>query len=253
MTRDEALARYRPVRAAIRRVLKAASSSCTRADFLRAAKLLGLQGDRDGEVVLADEIEADMFADVALFEANQRGNRAYDRFLKGAARTLDPADQELAQAMGRAFFSIFRIACRHEAAGLWLEDLLADGRRLWLMDEALEASAAEGLHVAARLFEAGDFHIGFGIIIPLDEESAEEYLALSSDPGLSPQGRRFVPLVYRDAIHGAALEEFMEMLLTLEVAARELVSPAFSQGQRRRRKSRRGPPGLALKPRGRPS
>jgi hypothetical protein len=43
--------------------------------------------------------------------------------------------------MTRAFFSLFRVAERHEAAGLWLEDLLDDNCRLWLVDKGLEASA----------------------------------------------------------------------------------------------------------------
>ena len=225
MTRDEALARYHPVRAAIRGVQRVPPSPCTRADWLRPAKLLGLQGERDGEIEL-DEDEFEMLTDVALLEPNQRGNRAYDRFLKEAARTIRPADQELAQAMGRAFFSIFRIAGRHEAAGLWLEDLFAGHRRLWMLDEALEASAAEGLHFAARLFDAGEFHAGFGIIVPLDDESTEEYLGL----GLTPQNRHFVPLVYGDTIQGTAFAELVELVLTLEALAP-------SQRPRRKRKS----------------
>jgi hypothetical protein len=42
MTREEALALYRPIRAAIKRILNAAVPVCNQADLTRAAKQLGL-------------------------------------------------------------------------------------------------------------------------------------------------------------------------------------------------------------------
>jgi hypothetical protein len=82
-------------------------------------------------------------SDIALFEPNQRGRRAFDVFLAAKARQLDAADLELAQRMGKAFFSLFRCTARHEVAGVWLEDLLAGNRRL-ADDEALVLLARVG-------------------------------------------------------------------------------------------------------------
>ena len=48
-----------------------------------------------------------MLCDIALFEPNQRGRRAFDVFLAARARKLDATDFELAQRMGKAFFSLF--------------------------------------------------------------------------------------------------------------------------------------------------
>jgi transposase IS66-like protein len=79
-TRDEVLAVYRPIRAAIRRVLREAVRTCGRADLARAARQLGLRDDGDA---------AEMLADVALFEPDQRGRRAFDRFLETGARRLN--------------------------------------------------------------------------------------------------------------------------------------------------------------------
>src|SRR5271165_2854221 len=73
-----------------------------------------------------------MLSDIALFEPNQRGRRAFDVFLAAKARQLDAADFELAQRMGKAFFSLFRCSARHEfglrtssteteAFGLWMK------------------------------------------------------------------------------------------------------------------------------------
>ena len=92
------LAAYRQIRAAIQRVLREAVRACSRTDLTRAAKQLGLW--EEGRIV-ADEGALDMLVDVALFEPNQRGRRAFDRFLEGEARRLAPADLELAQRTPR--------------------------------------------------------------------------------------------------------------------------------------------------------
>ena len=131
MTRTETLALYRPIRASIRRITDLAISVCDRADMMRAAKQLGLWVN--GTIVFPDDGAMGMLGDVALFEPNQGGRRAFDRFLSEKAPQLDAADFELAQRMGKAFFSLFRCKGKHEVAGIWLEDLLDEGRSLWLM------------------------------------------------------------------------------------------------------------------------
>ena len=171
MTRDRALGLYRPIRASVRTILRAAIQVCNKSDLMRAAKQLGLWGD--GKVVLPEGDEAaEMLADIALFEPNQRGRRAFDVFL-GKARQLDAADFALAQRMGKAFFSLFRCTARDEVAGVWLEDLLDDNRKLWLLDESMEASASKDVAFGMRVFDAGEFHIGFGIVAPSDDETTE--------------------------------------------------------------------------------
>src|SRR5271165_6751214 len=107
MTREEALAMYHPIRAPVRRILSAAISVCSQPDLMRAAKQLGLWAD--GKIVLPEDDEAaEMLSDIALFEPNQRGRRAFDTFLSTKARQLKAADLELARRMGDAFFSLFR-------------------------------------------------------------------------------------------------------------------------------------------------
>ena len=201
INRAEILASYRLLRAATVRVTSAASSACNKADYLRAAELLRLTAD-GGRIVAAKE-DIEMLADVALFEPDGDGKRAYDRFLKGRTRKLAPADREVALKLATAFFSFFRVAGRHETAGLWLEDLLADNRPIWIVDEGLEASAPEGLCLAARLFDAGDYHAGFGIVIPLSDQMVDAYIALSAMPGMAPTAGFLVPYIYANAIHGA--------------------------------------------------
>jgi len=167
MDRAEVLKLYRPIRAGIQRVLRLASTACNSADLTRAARQVVHWVDIND---LAPEEIPPMIIDVALFEPNQRGRRAYDRFLEQKAGTLSASDQALAQKMAGAWFSIFRVAGHHEAAGLWLEDRLDGDRRLWLMDKRLAASAEDGMDIAMRLFDAGPFYAGLGIAVVPDEE-----------------------------------------------------------------------------------
>ncbi|MGD0105065.1 MAG: hypothetical protein ABSC06_13635 [Rhodopila sp.] len=168
MTRAEVLALYRPIRAGVRRVLRIAATACNRADLTRAVKHIA-PGTDVKELTRGET--PNMVADVALFEPNQRGRRAYDRFLEQKAGQLDAADRALAQSMAGAWFSIFRVAERHEIAGYWLEDLLDGDRRHWLMDESMEASATEGIVIGMRMFDAQPFHAGFGIVVTPDAET----------------------------------------------------------------------------------
>jgi hypothetical protein len=71
-------------------------------------------------VVPEDEGPVEMVRDIALFELNQRGRRAFDVFLTERASKLDANDAEIARRMGRAFFSLFRYAGPHESGGIFL-------------------------------------------------------------------------------------------------------------------------------------
>jgi hypothetical protein len=201
MTRNQALALYRPIRASIRRILSLAVPICDRAELMRAAKQLGIWAD--GTIVYPDDNAANMLSDVALFEPNQRGRRAFDRFLSGRARELDAADFELAQRMGKAFFSLFRCAGKHETAGVWLDDLLDGNRRLWLMDEDVEVTAPVGTTFGMRLFDAGAFHAGFGIVAPADEETIEFSVQSKTRSSRLPFRYSLAVTLYGDSLRAA--------------------------------------------------
>ncbi len=180
MTRAEVLAQYRPIRAGIRRVLREAMNACGQPDLNRAVKQIAPWAEAED---LQDEETAEMLADVALFEPNQRGRRAFDRFLSAKA---------------------FRVTGRHETAGLWLEDLLAGTRRLWLVDEALEASAPDGIIVGMRLFDAGPFYAGFGILVQPDEETIEFCLDAKARGGPLPFRHSLAATLYGDQLRAEA-------------------------------------------------
>jgi hypothetical protein len=92
MTRAEVLAQYRPIRAGIRRVLREATKTCGRADLNRAIKQVAPWAEAE---VLEEEVTAEMLVDVALFEPNQRGRRAFDRFLARKGERLGGGDRTL--------------------------------------------------------------------------------------------------------------------------------------------------------------
>ena len=236
MNREDVLALYRPIRASIQCVLRMAVPVCSRADWTRAAKQLGLWAE--GQVLVDDDDQIDMLADVALFEPNPRGRRSFAHFPEKTAQQLAPPDLALAHRMATASFSIFNVVERHETAGVWLEDLLDAGRRLWLMDEGLEASAPDGMVLGMRLFDAGQFHAGFGIIVPVDEETVEFCVQASVRGERTPLRYPLASTLYGDSIRAAAPigpgdEELLSALL--KILPTDFALPA---GDRKRLKAK---------------
>lgn len=201
MTRAEVLARYRPIRAGIRRVLREAAGACGRTDLNRAVRQVAPWAEEED---LADGDTTAMLVDVALVEANQRGRCAFDRFLAERGERLGAADRALAERMAGAWFSIFRVAGRHEAAGLWLEDMLEADRRLWLVDEALEAAAPAGAIFGMRLVDAGPFHAGSGIIVAPDAETLDVCLEAKERGGPLPFRHSLAATLYGDRLRADA-------------------------------------------------
>ena len=237
MTRAEVLAQYRPIRAGIRRVLREAAQACGRADLSRAVKQVAPWAEA-AELEGADT--AEMLVDVALFEPNQRGRRAFDRFLAERGERLDAADRALAERMAGAWFSIFRVAGRHEAAGLWLEDMLAGDRRLWLVDEALKASASEGATIGMRLFDARPFHAGFGILVEPDDETLDFCLGAKERGAPLPFRHSLAATLYGDQLRAEAPPgpADLALLQTLaEILTSEPGMPAKAGPQQRRRQA----------------
>jgi len=243
MTREEALALYHPIRASVRRILSAAVPVCNQSDLMRAAKQLGLWAD--GKIFLPEgDQAADMLSDIALFEPNQRGRRAFDVFLANKSRQLDATDFELGKRMGRAFFSLFHCAARHEVAGIWLEDLLDDNRRIWLMDEGMEVSAPAQGAFGMRIFDGGEFHVGFGIVALSDDETTEFSIQSVTRNGRTPFRHSLAVTLYGDSLRDSMpLSPELEGVLTSMLAgmvetgegARRAIGVQPSAGKKRRR------------------
>jgi hypothetical protein len=224
--------------------LSEASGACSPQDLKRAVKQIAPWAEEED---LEDERIIEMLTDVALFEPNQRGRRAYDRFLTDDARRFEASDQALAELMAAAWFSLFRVAGPHEVAGMWLEDVLAGNRRLWFVDEAFETCAVEGLIIGMRLFDAGPFYAGFGIVVQPDEEIVELCLETKGRGGQLPFRQSLAATLYGEErqekappslsdieVLATLLEEFVaERAVPAKVGRRKQPRPKKTPAQRR--------------------
>jgi hypothetical protein len=144
-----------------------------------------------------------MMCDIALFERNQRVRFAFNRFFAAHGRDLEPADRALASRMIATRFSLFRDAGRHEVAGVWLEDWLDTDRRLWVMDEAMKGSPPPGHRLLGiRLFDAGPFHAGFGVVALPDEETIQMAVASQRRNGRQSFRHSLAARLYGDMLLG---------------------------------------------------
>jgi hypothetical protein len=87
---------------------------------------------------------------------------------------------------------------------LIVQDLLRQGEA-WLVDEALEQSAPEGMSLAMRLGTPDVFTVTSGIIVPVDREVMTEVLdevlpRVRGTPEQVANDRRFATAIYRAAV-----------------------------------------------------
>ena len=68
------------------------------------------------------------------------------------------------------------------------------------MDEAVEVTAPTGTTFGMRLFDAGEFHVGFGIVPPVDEETIEFCVKSKARGGRSPFRYSIPVTLYGDSL-----------------------------------------------------
>ena len=230
MTDDEAVAIYQPIRAAIVPITTMAMKDVYRLDLQRAAKQIGLWSN--GRIVVGDDnTETEMIMDVALFEANQRGVRPFDRFLEKRGPTMPNEQRALAERMARARFSLFHVRGKHKARGLELTDLLYGHQDVWLMDMQIDRHVAAGLVIGMRVFDAGPFHVGFGIVTQPDNDMINATIRLMETEGRTPFRYPLSATLYADSLRGKAGPDDDEDLL--ETLTRILASVEESKGKRK--------------------
>ena len=202
VSRDEVLARYRHLRAISTRHHTEAVSFFSRPALLEQARHLGLAA---GGMLAAESFdELTLAFDPAIHAARPGHTRAVDRYA-GAARPRPGSDEALVlEAMRRARFSLRRVERRQGVAGLVVRDLLREDE-VWLVDEALERSAPEGMVAAMRLCTPETFAMTCGVIVPVDRELLEEVIAtvlprVRGSPDRVANDRRFATAVYRAAV-----------------------------------------------------
>ena len=202
MSREEVLTRYRHLRAISTRHHTEAMNFFSRPALLEQARYLGLAV---GETLAAESFdELTLAFDLAIHTARPDHTRAVDRYARAAQ--LQPGSDEalVLEAMRQARFSLWRVERRHEVVGLVVRDLLRQDE-VWLVDEALERSAPEGMVAAMRLCTPDAFAMTCGVIVPVDRGLIEEVLAevlprVRGSPDRVANDRRFATAVYRTAV-----------------------------------------------------
>jgi hypothetical protein len=82
--------------------------------------------------------------------------------------------------------------------------MLGGIHRFWLVDEALEASAPEGAILGMRLFDAGPFHAGFGVIVAPDDETLDFCLGAKARGAPLPFRHSLAATLYGDQLRAEA-------------------------------------------------
>ncbi len=208
VSREEILTRYRHLRGLATRHHTGALKFLSRSAILEQARHLGLTM---GKTLVAESVDEMTLAfDLALHTARPGHSRAIDRYARAAQ--LQPGSDEFVvlEAMRQARFAAWRVECRHDVAGLIVQDLLRQDEA-WLVDEALEQSAPEGMAMAMRLCTPDAFAMTSGIIVPVDREGMEEVLdqvlpRVRGEPDQVANDRRFATAIYRMAVANGLME-----------------------------------------------
>ncbi len=179
----------------IRTLLVRARVSCGPTDLRHAADMMGAL--TPGKFVPPEDARRGrMIYDLALFEPNDRGVRPFDRFLSGPARTLPEPEQDLAHRMGAGFYSLFRFTAKHEGGGMWVEDILDDDRRIWVMTPPMDGQASTPAFLAMRLFDSGPFHLPLSVALSASERLVRGCSAAKKAMGHLPFPRALAATIY---------------------------------------------------------
>lgn len=195
MTRDAHLAAIEVITENLKAIVRLAQRSCGDTSMKQAAGKMGILAG--GKVLpVRNQSAISMVCDLALFETDDRGGVAFNRFLAGPVKTMPEPIQALARQVAGSFFSLFKFAGLHEEAGIWVEDLLAGNRRIWLMESRLEDRENVPDVLCARIFDYGPYHLGLGVMTSTSDEMIRILTTSWNTTGLLPLRRSLAATIY---------------------------------------------------------
>jgi hypothetical protein len=209
MSREEILTRYRDLREISKRHQTEAVRFVPHSALLDQARRIGLA---IGKTLVAESMdELTLAFDLALYTAPPGRSRGIERYARSAAVPPGSDDQGVLQAMCQARFSVWQVERRHETAGLIVQDLMRE-ESLWLVDEGLEQTAAEGMSLAMRVITPEAFAMTCGVIVPVDamllDEVFEEVLGrIRGVADAIANDRRFATAIYRRAVLDGLMDQ----------------------------------------------
>ena len=214
MSREEILTRYRGLREISKRHQTEAVKYVPHSALLEQARRIGLA---IGRTLVAESMdELTLAFDLALYTAPPGRSRGIERYARSADVPTGPDDEVVLQAMCQARFSVWQAERRHERAGLIVQDLMRE-ESLWLVDEGLEQTAAEGMSLARRVITPEAVAMTCGVIVPVDamllDEVFEEVLGrIRGEADAIANDRRFATAIYRRAV----LEGLMDQVSLID-------------------------------------
>ena len=212
--REEILTRYRGLREISTRLHSEALRFIPRSTLLEQARRLGLTA---GKMLVADSMdELTLAFDLCLYTAAPDTaapgrSRGIDRYARSAGVAPGSDEDLMLKAMGQAIFSVFRVECPHETAGLLVRDLMRE-EGLWLVDENLERTAPVGLTLAMRVSRPETFAMTCGVMVPVDATLIETVFdevqgRVRGEPAAIANDRRFATAIYRIAIMSGIMDQ----------------------------------------------
>lgn len=210
--RLETLERYRHLRAINKIHHSEITKHLPKKSFLTWGKRLGLIKGK--KTLVANSFsELHLLNDIAIYSARLSKTTAVERYRSRAGFPRESDEAVVLDAMCDARFTFITIKRRHQVAGLIVWDLLRR-EEVWLMDEGLEETGAEGYTLASRLVELDEFCITTGASVVLDKEMLEEiapiFSSASVDYAFIEHNRsRFVELFYKAAIRRGVMKNMI--------------------------------------------
>jgi len=165
-----------------RKVMRALASRifktvATKTSMLRCAGRLGMrEGD---EIFFENETETDVFQDFVLYADLIRGRNAAERFLRWHRNSLTDEEISYLKAMAAAHYSIFIIEDAEPGHGVSFHDVLT-GKKWFVVDRQLSATAPPDLKLGTRLIDQGDFAMCSGAALPTDLEVLDDLYVMAS-------------------------------------------------------------------------
>jgi hypothetical protein len=162
----------------------------------RIAQQIGLVDHPDGlaDMALGDMVHA---LDLALYQLGEDGISAAAHDLEQWSKRLSSDERCVFAAMSGSLFSVFQVTGRHDVAGVRLRDLFS-GKKVWVVDHGLEATAVNGLKLAVRLIRPDEFWMTTGATLAVDDRMWQNTIEhFKDEPGKAPHQDSLAEYLFR--------------------------------------------------------
>ena len=137
-----------------------------------------------------DEAETDFLFDRIIYDVPWKGKSTVEHFRAESDYQLSEMEEEILQAMGKAYFSLFEVIGSVVGEYVQLTDLLSDNNEIELVDVSKSTSASKGLMLATRILEIQDIFMTTGAGYPFQAEQKDILISGLKARQTARRGRR---------------------------------------------------------------